>query len=79
MAASKKPGLLAIIAGGKPGEEDAESGDKPLDAKKRALQDMFSAAKAGDWDGAAMAFKDAYDACAGAHDEDENEGGGMEY
>lgn len=85
MAAAKK-GLLAILAGGEPGDEEAESdaGDAPLDAKKRALQDMFASLgikvpPSADWDGAAMAFKDAYDACAMAGGEDDEEDGGMEY
>jgi hypothetical protein len=81
MAAPKK-GILAIMAGGDPEGEDEEGGDEPLDAKSRALQDMFAKADAGDWKGAAAAFKDAYDICATDHGDEPAPGegdGGTEY
>jgi len=74
-----KPGLVIAFGGPKKPAEgaDAESGDAgddvALEAKKAALQDMFAAAKAGDWERAAMAFKDAYEACAGHKESSEEE------
>lgn len=75
--AEQKKGLagLALVLGGKPnGEPGGDSGeDVALSAKRDAMQRMFAAAKGGDWDGAAMAFKDAYDACAGHEESAEEE------
>ena len=63
---------------GKP-ESDADGDELPVTeggssmaAKRRAVQRMFSAAKKGDWKGAAEAFKDAFEACE-AYEDDEAE------
>jgi len=69
-----KPGLVIAFGGPKKPAEGGDAGDDvALDAKKAALQDMFAAAKAGDWERAAMAFKDAYEACAGHKESSEEE------
>ncbi len=74
MAEPKKglAGLALVLGDKKPGAAPGGEGDDmALSAKRDALERMFSAAKSGDWDGAAMAFKDAYDACASGESADE--------
>ena len=71
MAAPEKKGGLGLLLS--MGDEPDEGGD-PLADKQAALRDMFTAAKSGDWEGAAHAFKEAYDICAGvAGGEDDEE------
>lgn len=69
MAAAPKSGLLAIMGGGD--EEDAAP--DPMGEKEAAVREFFAAGKRGDWAGAASAFQDAYDACAMAHGDGEEE------
>lgn len=68
-------GALVIDFGkkkGMPEDEMKEGGDDMgMEAKKAAMQDMFAAAKSGDWDAAAKAFHDAYMACAGSEGKEE--------
>lgn len=59
-APAKKGGLGLLLSMGEPDE-----GGDPMADKKAALRDMFTAAKSGDWEGAAHAFQEAYDICAG--------------
>lgn len=75
MAEPKKglAGLALVLGDKKPSGAPDEGEDIALSAKRDALERMFSSAKAGDWDGAAMAFKDAYDACAGHEESAEEE------
>lgn len=63
MAMGKGGGLMALGLG-KMGMGAGEGEDEALDAKTSAMRDLKEALDAGDFRGAAMAFKDAYDACA---------------
>jgi len=67
--AKKGMGILALMGGG-----PEEAGDSAMADKQAAVRDMFAAAKSGDWEAAAHAFKEAYDICAsGGDDEDYSE------
>lgn len=73
---AKKGGLGLMLS---MGDEPDEGGD-PMAEKKAAVREMFTAAKAGDWDAAAHAFKEAYDLCAAASvDEGEDEGDELDF
>ena len=63
-APAKKGGLGLLLSMG-------DDGGDPLADKQAALREMFAAAKSGDWEGAAHAFQEAYDICAGAAASDE--------
>ncbi|HEX6053744.1 MAG TPA: hypothetical protein VFZ21_30955 [Gemmatimonadaceae bacterium] len=70
-----KMGLDALGLGslGKPGKMGPGE-DSPMGMEERAMEDMFTRGKAGDYKGAAEAFKRAYNACAMGGDDEEAEG-----
>lgn len=64
---AKGTGILALLAtpkGGKAEKAGPPGAGSALSAKAAALKEMWSSLKSGDYDGAAVAFQDAYDACA---------------
>ena len=61
MAMGTRGGMLG---GGGGGDDAAGPEDEALDAKESAMRSLKEALDAGDFRAAAMAFKDAYDACA---------------
>lgn len=65
-APAKKGGLGLLLSMGEPDE-----GSDPMADMQAALREMFTAAKSGDWEGAAHAFHEAYDICARAAASDE--------
>lgn len=72
MAMAKPGGLLAILGKPAPDEEGADD-DMGSDKAKltAALRDFFTSGKAGDFDAAAEAFKDACKICETYEDEEE--------
>lgn len=66
MADEKGGGILAIVAGGKPkgGGAKSEKSGGASSAKARALESMYKAMQAGDFDAAAEHYQEAYDECA---------------
>lgn len=65
---AKKGGLGVLLEMSGPGD----GGDMMAD-KQAAVRDMFAAAKRGDWEGAAHAFQEAYDICAGGSNDEYSE------
>jgi hypothetical protein len=69
--------ILALL--GKPKDKGAPDDKSPMSsgasdsAEAAALKDMFAAMKAGEWENAAMAFREAYDACSGSESLDDDE------
>ena len=73
-------GILALLAspkskgsGGSPPGEPSGPGSAPLDAKAAALKSMWGNMKSGDFESAALDFQEAYDACAGAMADEDDE------
>lgn len=73
-----KTGILAALLTpkpkGAPSKEAGAAGSGGGSAKADLLRDLFEAAQAKDWDGAALAFDELYEACSGgASDEGEDD------
>jgi hypothetical protein len=78
MAAPK--GILALLASKPKGSADSLPGESAgpgspsaLEPKAAALKAMWGNMKAGDFEAAALDFQEAYDACAMAHEDDEED------
>ncbi len=72
-------GIMALLAGKPKGKGGSEKSGPPAFGDEEAsggevgeaLLEMHSALKAGDGEGAELAFKRAYESCAGEPDDDE--------
>lgn len=72
MGKGKKGKGLMVMLGLGPEEESSDEGGSMKEHKREAVKAFFEAGAKKDWDGAAEAFKTAYDLCAA--DEDYSEG-----
>ena len=70
---AKTPLIALAVGKTKPGAPEKSGSSGLGSSKAEALKEMFDAAKRGDFEAAAMAFHDAYEACQSSLADDEDD------